>query len=322
MIQPLLASGRPTRVYIVYTKEDERLRAQLVRHLSPLRRQGLEICYDREIAPGEDWAQRADEFLNNSNVIFLLVTANLLASDYCYNKEVSQAMKRSATEGMVVIPIIARTCDWHTLPLAGLHCLPNNGKPVTEWKNRDKAWLAVVSGIRTYLGLKVPRARTFPSTYAIWAAEDRSPFQGESFSIPRTGMRKGNLVISDIIISNSPNGQTAHLDFRVHNNGNADLLVNKIELRAVSVNHAFSLGNLKASAVYETDISKLNEPGDQIYVAISQLIFSGKVDRFELHLQYNGNSIVRDYVLEVRLHSSFGEVIGPIVNFTLRRYLP
>jgi hypothetical protein len=47
-----------------------------------------------------------------------------------------------------VIPIILRACDWQDAPFGKLQALPKDAKPVTNWSNRDEAFLCVEQGIR------------------------------------------------------------------------------------------------------------------------------------------------------------------------------
>jgi hypothetical protein len=50
-----------------------------------------------------------------------------------------------------VIPIILRPCNWKELLFSSLQVLPPNGKPVTRWKDRDEAFLAIEQGLRTVI---------------------------------------------------------------------------------------------------------------------------------------------------------------------------
>lgn len=80
-------------------------------------------------------------------MILLLVSADFLASDAC-DKETMRALERHDAGQARVIPVLLRPTDWHSAPFARLQALPNNGKPVTLWENRDEAWTDVVKGIR------------------------------------------------------------------------------------------------------------------------------------------------------------------------------
>ena len=138
-----------TEVFYSYSHRDTELRDELERHLSILRRSGLIRCWhDRQIDPGSEWAGKIHEHLNDANIILLLVSADFLASDYCYDVEMKRAMERHEAGEAIVIPIILRPVDWSGAPFAKIQCLPTDGKPVTSWPNRDEAFRNVAEGIR------------------------------------------------------------------------------------------------------------------------------------------------------------------------------
>ena len=136
-------------IFYSYAHEDEEFREQLEKHLTLLKRQGLiHGWHDREITAGREWAGAIDKNLEASQIILLLVSADFLASDYCYDTEMTQALKKHETNQARVIPIIIRDIDWSGAPFSKLQALPKDGKPVTAWRPRDKAWTDVAKGIR------------------------------------------------------------------------------------------------------------------------------------------------------------------------------
>src|SRR5437763_265453 len=85
----------PLSVFISYAHEDERLRQQLVAHLSLLQREGLVATwYDGQIMPGDVWAREIDKHLETAAIILLLVSSDFLASNYCYEIEMQWALER------------------------------------------------------------------------------------------------------------------------------------------------------------------------------------------------------------------------------------
>jgi internalin A len=138
------------RVFISYSHEDEISRAKLETHLKLLQRQGMiSVWTDRKIAGGEEWKDKIDENLETAAIILLLVSADFIASDYCYDKEMKRALERHEAGKAKVIPVIVRDVDWQPAPFGKLEALPKDGKPVTEWGQReDSAWKDIAAGIR------------------------------------------------------------------------------------------------------------------------------------------------------------------------------
>jgi hypothetical protein len=120
--------------------------------LSLLERQGLlRGWHDRKIEPGSNWDEEIDDRLRRADVILLLVSADFMASDYIWGKELEVAMERHDAGDARVIPVILRPVDWATAPFARLQALPRDGKPVVSWPSRDEAFLDVARGIRLVL---------------------------------------------------------------------------------------------------------------------------------------------------------------------------
>src|SRR6266849_519414 len=139
----------PIEVFYAYAHKDAPFRNRLENHLSLLSRQGLITqWHDRHILPGVDWAQTIDTHLERASVILLLISADFLASDYCYGIEMKRALERHQANEARVIPILLRPVDWHGAPFAHLQALPTDAKPITTWRNQDEAFTDVVAGIR------------------------------------------------------------------------------------------------------------------------------------------------------------------------------
>jgi hypothetical protein len=100
--------------------------------------------------PNTEWAGEIDAHLNTAQIILLLISADFLASTYCYDIEVKRTMERHNAGEARVIPIILRPCDWHTAPFGKLQALPTDGKPVDSrnWYNKDEAFHNITQGIR------------------------------------------------------------------------------------------------------------------------------------------------------------------------------
>ena len=75
------------------------------------------------------------------------MSADFIASDYCYDIEMELALARHQTGEARVIPIIIRDVKWQQAPFGKLQALPKDGKAVTLWPDRDNAWRQVADGL-------------------------------------------------------------------------------------------------------------------------------------------------------------------------------
>lgn len=140
-------------VFFSYSHADEALRDQLEKQLAMLKRQGvIDTWHDRRIGAGQNIDQAIDEKINKDEIILLLVSADFLASDYCYDIEMKRAMERHREGAAIVIPVILRACDWHHAPFGKLRATPRDGKPITQWSDVDDAFLQVAKAVRDAAG--------------------------------------------------------------------------------------------------------------------------------------------------------------------------
>jgi internalin A len=140
--------GRPARLFYSYSRRAEGLRNELETHLKLLERRGLlGAWHDRRIASGEEWGGQISDNLERADIVLLLISADFMASDYCYEVEARRALERHAAGEAVVIPIILRPVHWEKAPFAHLQALPRDARPVTEWPSRDAAWHNIATGI-------------------------------------------------------------------------------------------------------------------------------------------------------------------------------
>jgi TIR domain len=162
------------RIFISYSHKDDALRAELDKHLALLRRQGaIELWSDHRILPGSEFDKDIAQALESAQIILLLVSADFLASDYCFGIEMRRAMERHDAGEAVVVPVILRACDWHHSPFKHLNALPSGGREIAKWASPDDAFLDVVQGLRKLLA--VHKVRDGGSTPAGKSAAARSP---------------------------------------------------------------------------------------------------------------------------------------------------
>jgi TIR domain/CHAT domain len=146
---PAGAAAPCAKIFCSYSHKDEKYRAELETHLALLARQGaVHVWHDRQIEPGADWAREIDENINHANVVLLLISADFLASQYCYGIEMNRALARATTSETRVVPILVRKCDLQGVPFGHLQWLPSGAKPVKNWPDRDSAWTDVAKSVR------------------------------------------------------------------------------------------------------------------------------------------------------------------------------
>jgi len=128
-------------------------------------------------------ARRAgrDHALEDSDLILLLVSADLLSSPYFTGAELARALERHRDGSAMVIPVILRPAAW-TGPLGHLQVLPSDGRPISTATDRDEAHREVVAGVRRVLAVLRTRVSDTdpPDPSAAGAVTGHQPDQGSN----------------------------------------------------------------------------------------------------------------------------------------------
>jgi hypothetical protein len=133
------------KIFISYSKKDNRYKEALLNHLEGLR--GTIITWnDADLLAGEAWDERIKEELEQADIVLYLVSANSIATGYIKNVELPLIKERCESGKCKLVPIIVSACHWTALDFAKMNALPNKGVAVRDksWGNQDVAWTTVV----------------------------------------------------------------------------------------------------------------------------------------------------------------------------------
>jgi hypothetical protein len=137
------------KVFISYSHSDEKVKDLLIKHLKPLKRLSLiDDWHDRKLMAGDNWGAEIEKNLVSADLFIAIVSADFINSKYCYDIEMEAALERHDQGHARVIPVIASHCLWKYSPLASIHALPTDGKPIETWQYEDEAMVTVVEGIK------------------------------------------------------------------------------------------------------------------------------------------------------------------------------
>jgi TIR domain-containing protein len=140
----------PFLVFYSYSHADVRMLDRLRTHLAMLRRHGLITeWYDRDIEAGAQWRDEIAAQLDAADVILLLVSADFLASDFCFEDEMTRAVERADRGEVTLIGVMLRPVDgWQETPFARFQMVPQDARPITTWSNADTAYSSAAKSIR------------------------------------------------------------------------------------------------------------------------------------------------------------------------------
>jgi hypothetical protein len=142
----------PMNVFISYSHKDEIYLEDLHKHLSQLKREHfLNAWSDHNILAGGNFKLEIKSNLQNSHIFIALVSPDYIASNSCYEKEFEYALQMYEEGKIRIIPIIVEPCDWKSSPFKKFVALPKDGKPISEWPNRNTAYLNIINELRRVL---------------------------------------------------------------------------------------------------------------------------------------------------------------------------
>ena len=146
---PGAAPQKALQIFVSYSHVDEKLKDELIKHLSPLKRLNLiEAWHDRKISAGDQWDTKIDDALKSADIVLLIISIDFINTRYCYDVELGQALERERKGEIVIISVIARTCMWKTSEFARLQAVPTDGKAISSWPDQDTALTIVAERVR------------------------------------------------------------------------------------------------------------------------------------------------------------------------------
>lgn len=136
-------------LFISYSHIDESLIKDFVKHIAPLKDNGvIQEWYDGKIETGNEFQKDIDNNLEKADIICLMLSHNFISSTACM-KEKDVALKLRNEKGIRVIPIILSPCLWKEYKdLNKLLATPTDGKPITSFTERNDGWVDTMKWIK------------------------------------------------------------------------------------------------------------------------------------------------------------------------------
>ena len=150
----------PINIFIIYAREDIDIKQRLLLHLNPFRNAfNAVIWHDGNIEAGQQWKPHIESRLDQTDIFILLVSIDFMNSEFINQVEFKYAIERHRANKSTIIPVIINYCQWDidisfkefTFNLKELQVLPNEGKPIGDWKTPEQAFNNIAAGIRTVL---------------------------------------------------------------------------------------------------------------------------------------------------------------------------
>jgi hypothetical protein len=296
------------KLFFSYSHQDEELRNQLEKHLATLKREGvITAWHDRRIDAGNDLNDEISHYLEEADIILLLVSSDFLDSRYCYDVEMARALERYASGEAHVIPVILRHCDWQNGPLGRLLAVPKDGKPVTKYPDRDEAFLEIALAVRNCAGkLHSPgSSKTSPPLPRTSAARRDSAIRSSNLHLRRefTDQEKDDFLEQTFeFIANFFEGSLTELERRN---------------RGISTKFRRIDGSRFTAAIYQNGTAKT-----QCKITLASEAYSGSEIRYSHELSSKTESYSEAFRVEedgcsMFLRATMGGILGAVLDKSL-----
>jgi len=150
-----VAKVKKKHVFISYSHNDEHYKNEIVTTLEGLQLNGFEFEYwvDTEIKAGDLWEKEIMSAMDNASIIILIVSKYFLASRFVQKIEIPTSLKKFEQEGTLIIPVIAKRCDFLGSRLKTFQSVnaPENPLASQDEDGQDIIYLLLVERIKNYL---------------------------------------------------------------------------------------------------------------------------------------------------------------------------
>ena len=140
------------KCFISYSHKDIDMRDKFLMHFKCLSRfVDTDVWYDGKIPAGGQISKEVFEKLKTADVVFLLITPDYIASEWCYTKEMGCAIERNKNGECMVIPVMIKKIISETFPFSDLKIVPTDKKAVASFRSHDDGFVDAFNLIKTAL---------------------------------------------------------------------------------------------------------------------------------------------------------------------------
>ena len=152
--------SQTTIIYSIYTVEDRDYMLDFLGHLNPLLERYNASIWDNDAIPiGDIWRPTNNSRIPNTDLFILFVSHTFMYSEFINQIEFKWIIDSYKEGNCKVIPILIDDCPWeidfksedYNFSFTELQVLPKRQKPITSWRNQNKAFKNIVSEIKRVL---------------------------------------------------------------------------------------------------------------------------------------------------------------------------
>ena len=142
------------RLFYSYSHKDRKHQEKMERTLTLLRDQDgiLKDWSDRQILPGQTIPEKIQENIKDTDIFAFLLSPHFIASKECRREWLQARQIANERSSVVLVPIILSACSWKDMEdMSQFKALPEDGKPIKKFRDKDAAWQQVYGGLRNLI---------------------------------------------------------------------------------------------------------------------------------------------------------------------------
>ncbi len=269
------------KLFISYSHQDSLYIEEFKKHIAPLEKDGsIDVWYDRSILPGENFQRKIDHNLEDSDIVCLFISADYLRSESCTSEKM-RALELKKQKGVSILSIILSPCGWKDVrDISELLSLPTDGKPISDFNDKNIAWQNVYSGLKRIIQNKMTLKQ-------LKLNENFEHFLCDTEMLTKAHPRKENVSLNDIYTCIELD-RYDHLKDHVDTISSGDLLDNLFTDGKIIIAGEDQSGKTTLCKRLFRDLRSQNFI--PVYVSDKTGIFPGKIGNIvskSLHEQYN-----------------------------------
>ena len=205
-----MSTSERNTIFVSYAHEDRSWFEELRKALKPLiRKSALTVWSDDRIKGGDSWRAEIESALSQARIALILVSQNLLASDFISDVELPRLLAAAEERHLTILWIPLEDCLWEETPIEGYQAAWDPARPLSSLSpfKRARALVDISRNVARILREEIPATREASRSFAL-------PEQASSLLIRRvrlTNIRCFDDVTLDLSVRSRPSLRTVIL---------------------------------------------------------------------------------------------------------------
>lgn len=141
-------------VFCAYAEKDSEIAAELIQHLTLLKRQGLiDLSHSGSLKASDDKGKLLT-WMDHANIVLALLSVDFFS--FFKDELLEDLIQRNLSGKMDIIPIQIKAVDYSFSRLSAIQAFPKSGPPINLARDRDSLWADLICEIKLKISRPTP----------------------------------------------------------------------------------------------------------------------------------------------------------------------